>query len=291
MKFFTLLVALFVTVVTIAQDTIPNPGFDYWTTNPVPQYDYPNNWNTLNPLTSVLGIYTAFKESANVHSGTYCIKLVTKSIGGQTAPGLVTTGKINSGSGTIDGGIPINSRPTALNGWYRYQPVAGDSAALEIHLFKWNLGTHSHDEIGTGMKMVGDSGTTWTSFSIPVSYTSGATPDSVQLLFFASGNTPQINSTLFLDDLSYDFASGINETEIRSLAIYPNPSNGVVTIDNREMSASEIQLFSTQGKLERTIALREGMNTLDLADMPKGFYVVRATGHNGASYRTGLTVQ
>src|ERR1051325_4876143 len=152
-------------IIVSAQDTLPNPGFEGWTHSPAGGgYDKPNGWSTYNPLSATLSTFTAFKVSgADAHSGTYAIKLVSNELAGQFAPAVVTTGGINANG--IYGGIPINSRPTAINGWYKYFPAGSDQAHLEVYLMKQGA------QIGSGVFDQPDTISSWSSFSIPITYT------------------------------------------------------------------------------------------------------------------------
>jgi len=78
-----------------AQNAIPNPGFELWTNHG--SYDDPNSWGTINSLTAILGVKTVTKATGvDVHSGTYAIKLQSKTVPIQgVAPGIAATGTIN----------------------------------------------------------------------------------------------------------------------------------------------------------------------------------------------------
>lgn len=273
-----------------AQDTIPNPGFENWTNHG--NYEEPTGLNTLNPYTWVIGTISAVKTTApaDVHSGNSAIKLLTKVYTGSAESGLVTTGKINTGAGTIDGGIPINSRPGAVKGWCKYAPSGLDTASLEIHLYKWNTANHTQEEIGTGVTLVDSTVSSWTNFEIPVSYNSANVPDTVKLIFYSSNSNPQLNSTLYLDDLSYDFTTTVEKNEIVPIKIYPNPASQRITIDNSEMSVSSISLYANDGKLIRLYMLQDGLNILDVSAVSNGLYYFEAIGKAGNAYRTSITI-
>src|SRR5687768_17150796 len=94
-----------------AQNAIPNAGFETWNFNP--NYDDPAGWGTINGLTwFLLNGKTVFKATgADVHSGSFAIKLESKALSGLgTAPGIAATGTINT-SGYVDGGVLYNKRP------------------------------------------------------------------------------------------------------------------------------------------------------------------------------------
>jgi hypothetical protein len=292
MKFFTLLcITLFFISGLVAQDTIPNPGFEAWTYNPVPPYNTPNDWTTLNPLTGALNVFTAYKDSTTVHSGHYSIKLVTKSVAGETAPGVVTTGTVNVASNTITGGIPISSRPTALTGWYQYAPVSGDSAGLSITLTKWDATGDSEIVVGAG-NVYGSTNSSWTEFTVPVTYFSNSTPDTVLLLFTSSGGAvSQVGSSLWLDDLSYSYTPlGIKEVTNNLINVYPNPANQQINIANQNAQINNLNICTIDGQVAKLVRMHEGLNTIDVSALSAGFYVLNGIGAGGITYHTTVVI-
>jgi len=291
MKYFTFcFLTVIVTVSLTAQDTIRNPGMEKWSFHGY--YRDPDGWTTFNALTGLLPVITAYQDSvpAEVHSGKFSIKLITKKAVNDTPPGMLTTGKVNTTLGIVEGGIPINSRPSVLKGWYQYFPAGPDTASMEIHLFKWNSRTMSHDEIGTGVKYVSDSAATWTSFSVPVNYVSASVPDTVLMVFWASNRGPKLNTTLILDDLNYDFSSGIPEEEILPAKVYPNPFNDLLQVSwqgENEVN-TEINLYSSEGKLVRNLysekTLAASFNqTFNVSELSCGAYLLQISSGNKRS--------
>lgn len=279
MKKVLLLVALLPLFYTAkGQDTITNPNLERWTN--MGTYDEPNNWHTLNPLTSALGIVVAYK-STDAHAGTNAAKLVTKSILNNTRPSLITTGTVNVTQSTIDGGAPISARPVAFTGWYKYAPVNTDTATFGIILTKWN-GT-SRDVVGSGAYQVTAAAGTYTNFSVPVNYTLPDVPDTVQLLIVSSSNlAPQLNTTLYVDDMGYDFATGITTQKIEGAKLFPNPTNGVASLQfNLDgTQAIDVAIFNTVGQNVKSIYSGKsngGLNQVQFstADLPQGIYWVR----------------
>ena len=292
MKFFTLLfITTFIATWAMAQDTIPNAGFESWTANVVPAYNTPDDWTTLNPLTGALNVFTAYKDSTVVHSGHYSVKLVTKSVAGQTAPGILTTGTINPGSGSINGGIPIASRPAYLSGWYQYAPIGGDTAAVSILLTKWDAVGDSEIIVGQVGQNIGTAANSWSSFSLAINYLSNATPDTVLISFFSSATQAgAVNSTLWLDDLSYNAISGIREVENNPMNLYPNPANLQINIDNADMKAASVNLYAVDGRFIKLIKMHEGVNTIDVSSLPAGVYVLSGVGTEGNVYHSSVVI-
>ncbi|MCH8317524.1 MAG: hypothetical protein IIA88_03365, partial [Bacteroidetes bacterium] len=71
---------------TTAQNAIPNPGFENWSSSPC--YDDPDDWGTLNSQTGCFGSTVIKATGADVNSGSFAIKLESISIFGNDAPGL-----------------------------------------------------------------------------------------------------------------------------------------------------------------------------------------------------------
>ena len=196
MKNYTLAIMMsLLCLAAFAQDVVPNASFESWTNTGI--YLNPTGWNTLNSDLSILGVLGVQRDSLIVHSGLYSARVESYyiSVISQVAPGILTTGTIDSTTQAIGHGIPVHSRPGSLNGWYQYAyTAAGDTAYASISLFSSGV------QVGTGTVYFYSATGSWTHFTVPVTYSSGIMPDSVQLTFF-SGNYN--GSTLWVDDLSY----------------------------------------------------------------------------------------
>ena len=282
MNYSYLFIALIITANSItasAQDVLPNGGFEDWTPNP--NYEKPADWNTLNALTYLLNKITAFKttDPAEVRTGNYAIKLVSKFITTTDfGPAVVTTGSISPQG--ISGGIPINSRPSALTGWYMYSPVGNDNALFEISLLKQG------NEIGSGVHRPGDAVSEWTIFSVPINYTSAETPDIIRISLFASegGDSPPAmeNSTLYLDDLAYDYSTSVeNIYREKSLTIFPNPAFDFITVEINDIKTERLVIHSLDGKKAKEIAATTGSMKIKMNDLHPGKYILSAISAQG----------
>lgn len=70
--------------------------------------------------------------------------------------------------------------------------------------------------------------------------------------------------------------TGIIEQHVKSkVSIYPNPSQGMVTIENRDTDFNEAEVFSLTGKLMFSERLSTGKTTIDIRELKKGMYVVK----------------
>lgn len=284
------LVALFFSNAN-AQDTLANSGFEIWTNQGT--YEDLADWNTLNPLSSALGVYTATKTTgAEAHSGSYGLKLQSKSLLGTIRPGVLTTGTINVANSTIGGGVAISSRPLYLNGWYQYWPAGADTALFSITLTKWDATGDSQIVVGSGSFTQMDRITSWSQFSVTIDYNTTDVPDTA-LIIITSGSdvASTINSALLLDDV--DFANTavgiISPSNIEPLSIYPNPANGFVLLNSA--SSQHFNLFSLEGKLVLSTDLIEGLNRIDLEGISKGLYVVSTIDAKGNARYGKLLVE
>jgi hypothetical protein len=78
--------------------------------------------------------------------------------------------------------------------------------------------------------------------------------------------------------------TGISENSGSSITpAYPNPVASLLSISAAADQQAEI--WSTEGKLVMTTSLRKGINTIDLADLPKGIYLIRFDGKTGRLIR------
>lgn len=63
-------------------------------------------------------------------------------------------------------------------------------------------------------------------------------------------------------------------------SIYPNPNNGVFSINNPSPKA-EMSVYDNSGKLIQHILLTEGIKQLSFKNLPKGIYIVQIKNENG----------
>ncbi len=80
--------------------------------------------------------------------------------------------------------------------------------------------------------------------------------------------------------LNYDLNPGaVSELDAENLSVYPNPSNGVVRIDNVE--GNDIEVFNLVGQRIYSVENAEQNVRINLNDQPQGTYIVRISGTNG----------
>jgi hypothetical protein len=82
--------------------------------------------------------------------------------------------------------------------------------------------------------------------------------------------------------LSLDEIVGTERLTVNNtFRIYPNPSNGLITISGLEGNNPLIEVYNLQGRNVKTEMLSHGVNTLDLSGLNNGVYLIHSAGKYG----------
>jgi hypothetical protein len=259
---------------------IPNAGFENWTTQGFPAYENPANWGTLNSSTAIISVFTTVKATGtDAYSGNSAIKLISKFIAfaGQTAPGMATTGTINTNTQAVEGGFVYTQRPIALTGWYKANPQTGDKGSIEVKL--WRRVGGVEEVVGEAILDVTTPVSTYTRFVLPINYNTANAPDSARLILFSSdGANAVAESELIVDDLEFVFCTGF--------------SVAVATTDETANGAGDgtAQANITGGATPFTYEWNNSSTTQSLNGLPSGAYCVTVTDNNGCTATACNTV-
>jgi hypothetical protein len=237
-----------------AQTLFNNGGFEMWTN--ALGYNEPEHWYSLNSLSTITG--AGYKESTvstfEAYAGTQAALLTSQQNNFQDIPGVLSSGSLFDEQGEPDLsnlGTPFANRPTSFEFYYKYLPAIGDSAVGYVMLSKWNTATQKRDTIGLGEFSVGDSIKSYVKRVVNIVYSSATQPDSIVVFFSTSydGFNPMVGSQLFIDEFRLNFPVGLNDalTDNHLFRMYPNPSNGYVTIVLNEPKA-EVAVYNVNGK-------------------------------------------
>jgi hypothetical protein len=91
-------------------------------------------------------------------------------------------------------------------------------------------------------------------------------------------NGCKADSTLLL---TVSDCAGISSNSANAaVLVYPNPSNGVFTIDANAVGKVEVNVYAVTGQLIRTLSITE-KSSIDLSAYDNGIYMVRITASNG----------
>jgi len=199
--------------------------------------------------------------------------------------GILVNGKgdITSGKKT---GTPINFKPTALVGQYRY--VAGstqtlnDSALAYVHLLKFNPQTKNRDTLGGGLLKLANS-PVYQSFQLPIIYSTTGMPDTVVVRFISSEKGFCDNASdgnclyLYIDDLKLINPSvGIEQQlDMKTEALFPTIAHEKINLNTHFFESSPIYIYSSQGKLLRSVSFDKAqIITIPVDDLTPGLYFV-----------------
>lgn len=260
-----------------AQNATPNAGFENW--NSIGNRVDPADWNTLNPNTAILGVLTCTRASgADAHSGSYAIKLTTKSVFGITANGIASTGTlITTPPYGVTGGIPFTGRPDSISGWYKYTPQGADQGFIQLML----TGTSITDTIGfVKVETPNATVSSFTYFSAPVTYYSSANPtNSIWILSSSSGTNPVVNSSIIVDDIAMVFnPTGLNhEMANSSVKLLNNPADDKLYFSTDNQSY-QLQLISVTGNTVLNSTLSSADNAVSIDEVANGIYFYTITG-------------
>lgn len=76
--------------------------------------------------------------------------------------------------------------------------------------------------------------------------------------------------------------SSLSGNEIRNFIVYPNPSNGLLTISS-EFSPEKIELFDFTGKIVFSGVCEN--NSLNISNLNAGIYILKITNENGSGFQ------
>lgn len=239
------------------------------------------------PADPLPGVLTAFRETS-AQDGNYAIRLTSHYLGGfLLIPGALGTISNNfieqflSSEGVISVKKEFPFKPLALKGYYKYSPVSGDSAVIDMELFNGST------SIAKGKLMEYNTVSSWTSFDIPFIYsdtTLAATH--IKLLFIASAGynfddlmscVGQENTSLFIDNIYFDYGNGLTEPLLSNVkaTVYPNPSSDFVTFDfNREVKG-ELIIYNISGAQVASINVNQPKVEYTNNNLSAGTYFYR----------------
>ncbi|MBO4567552.1 MAG: T9SS type A sorting domain-containing protein [Bacteroidales bacterium] len=90
------------------------------------------------------------------------------------------------------------------------------------------------------------------------------------------------------NEFSYLTSLNVAETPVNTLNIYPNPSNGTVTVDTEEDGV--VSIYNTTGQMVYTTAI-EGKTMLNLSNLEKGTYLLVLTNNFGENSKQVIVLQ
>ena len=263
---FALVVALALALPAPGLAQIPNPGFENWTGIT------PTGWLT----TNMVGLDTVVTKTATVHGGSFALQGTVKSFLGLVAVTPIVWSEFS-----------IAQRYKTFTGWYTFSAVGGDS------LYAWLEVEKAGSPLGYAVFSNKTTRSSYTQFSVDLTYIASGVPDSCQIWFgitgsSTNGDTVHAGSTFKLDDLALTgTAAGIETVPEAPLTYtlaqnYPNPFNPSTSISYQLKSAGQVRLSVYDIRGREVAVLVDGMQTqgphevrFDGSGLASGVYIYR----------------
>jgi len=306
MKYIYTLILLLASTSIFAQQQFLNSDFENWThypaNTPFTPYDQADHWASGNDLLNLApGVQPPTEKTTDAQSGTYAVKLTSRSAAKQLAAGNLFLGifKLNimNPASSAQFGIPYTDKPTGFNVYYKYSSVNGDSCSIAIYLFKWNSVNKSRDTVGIGYFQTSQTVNSYTLLTVPVTYKSEVTPDSATMVFSSSAGGKelkgQVGSTLFIDNLSLDFStlSTISPLANTGASLFPNPAKDEVKINNAPFTSGTMYFYNNQGALISTKVWNSTSSpSINVSDLAPGYYSCKIVNEEQKSFATKLII-
>jgi hypothetical protein len=221
-----------------------------------------------------------FLLNTNSHSGSFAARGEVVDFSGFFFPPFLLAGDSS--------GFPVSQRYGSLEGFYQFSPQGNDAMFVYAVMSVDTVG------IGAGLTVLSPAASGYTSFNVPIQYSSNDVPNRCYIQIFAGDTTGAVGGsagTFFLiDDVVLSGPSGINlvldpgiPQEFVLKQNYPNPFNPSTTIEFSLPAAGQVSLivYNALGQeVARLVDNRNmGAGTYRLEwtaeSLPSGVYVYR----------------
>lgn len=262
-------------------DPIPNGDLEDWT---MLSSEEPEDWTTVN-IFSLFGGELSATKTPDSFEGDYALKLKTVVLMGEDTMGYITNGYIDDDGPA--GGLKVYQNPEILTGYYKYDPIASDTALGALNTFIWDASGDSNMHIEEG-RCIFEPADDWTYFEIMLTYDDWPGIDTLNVTFassnFENPATVEVGSILQLDALEVSYYPvHIDEYPEYAFApvLYPNPCTDYVSIEvftdiNRE---GLLEIFSLPGQkiYQKKVKIKHGNQSfkINLNNLESGIYIYK----------------
>lgn len=277
-----------------------NIGFENWGTVTGTTAEDPTSWVSHNVLNNVLlgsnPVTLTKVTGTDKHSGTYAAKLTTVRLNSPPSGwalndtvGFMSTGKLTLTAPYLYLGYPETQKPSTFNFWGKYTPNGADTASALIILLKQN--GSNKDTVGVGYSIITGTVSTYTQYMVPVIYNATVTgnPDTAIIAFSSSGNNkPKVGSAFYIDDLSFGFSSGIQETgSTQVVKVFPNPAVKEINISFSTAQPRSVAIMSAAGQYVGTYQTDDTQFKMNTEKLAAGVYLFFVKDNNDVIIDTG----
>lgn len=273
---------------------IPGGNLDSWMS--LPDTEFADNWN-------LDGVWTEginFSKTTDSYGGTYALQLTTiysesyVEVGGAGQGRFIDDG-VAAPIGTAPNVIPgvkVDGMPQEFSFAYKYTVpgTEGDTAFVAVVFTKWDEGTQQRLFAGQfDFKLVPASEYTLVSETFSEGNFAVA-PDSMLITISSSfhwdqsPNTPQVGSTLIIDEIALMTGSitGNNTSLSEKVQVYPLPASSHVNILVPSEITAAVVLNSLSSPVMAAAGVGKNSLDLDISHLDPGVYFIRLETEEGA---------
>lgn len=302
-KFYLFAVILFSAgIFSAVAQQLPNAGFESWDSS-----EKPTSWDGSNIDTTYMSfpvnIVTVSQDNATPFAGTYSCRMTTYSIGFglPSNPGFITLGKfwytISPQNGGAKGGIPFNGRPDTLKGYFKNALQGSDKSTIFMESWQGFHATIIQQDTMT----ISTSHSSWTPFSMPLTYYNGGVPDSMNIIISCSDLYNQANiaanTAMTVDELSLVYGTvsieGINFNE--NFAVWADAASETlfVRLNFPATERTVISLYNLSGQLVSTTVrdISASIESIALGGLNRGIYIVDVTTESGKRFSQKISLR
>lgn len=265
---------------------ILNPGFE--TMRPTTMGG-PAHWGRFigipSPCTVQEGYDSVYFQTPDAHNGLYALELRNAHCDATFFAGSVFAMQ-NDTNYFSGGGFPYVTRPSAISFFYKLFSTGGDAGYVTVELFDDVTNTL----VAEGeVEVTAGSAIGYQPASVPLTYTSTATPTRMTIAVGIRNNTTTVHyGTRFLVDDFSEATTGVGGPVAATAqpVLSPNPATAAIT--SRE--AGELMVLDATGRTVLRTAVTAG-GTVNVQKLPRGLYGYRMVGKAGSERRGMLVLQ
>lgn len=301
------LVITFSALFALAQNTVPNGGYESWNSG------MPDSWTTnisgnVTTTLPIIGNF-AYPVSANFgsqvtdsHSGSYALKLKASNVGIPSTeynimiPGIAQLGSagefsvplstitdlMNGGIDSVNAeniedlatflnlvasGKPCTLTPYSLKLWMKYFPQ-GDDTMRVIAYTKLNGQPVSYAQFEGG-KQESEYILVTIPFDTPL-----APCDSICIMIISGGMNTNNGTELYVDDVEFDYTNAVADYNALNVNVYPNPATGFFNIAPASGDVYRYQLIDLTGRKVAYADHVSGVVSVDTRNLVPGVYML-----------------
>jgi len=285
-----------------AQTELTNLDLEQWTTSESGNYEEPiGSWKTANFGVDFDANVTTnpVEKVTDAYSGDYAAKMESISIIGTPTAGALWTGNFELNfldpASSAKFGVPYEGKPEALQFYYKYFPVNGDSMGVYTILRKWNTDTHQQDTIAYAEVRQTETTSEYTLFDLQLDYfINDVQPDSIEIAFTSSAAgfeyMLQEGSALYIDEVKLINTVGIVDVLLPEVTVhtFPNPATDRLQFELGEaIPNAQLLIFDSMGRHITTLKPTTLKAELNVTDWNTGTYYFLLKNEKGQDLNSG----